>query len=644
MKTIFLLIFFSCSLLLSAQTCYNPGDGSDGIFAATSNTSIAGGTYNFTSFTIDAGVTVYVTGSSPLFIYCTGQVNINGILTAKGGDGSAGVTYTSGGIGGIGVAGGGNGGDGTYSASSGPITAFAGIGPIPTNNQGDGWSGGGGGGYATTGFSTGSSSGGFGGPAYGNIYVSGLEPGSGGGGGSGGLNCGAGGGGAGGGVIVINAVSIDIGATGFISVNGGNGGSDGGGNCGGGGAGSGGTVWLAALTINNNGSVTALAGIGGASNIAGNPYYGTGGNGSEGRIRVDMNGGSGTGIYNPVPGSSFAIPTNPLSVSNGTIVSACDGNNNGEANLNVSGGIGLYSYSWLPGSSETTNPAIQLPGGMNSYTVTDAAFCFVSGTVDIPAANSTTYSQAIEICHGDTFSIGSSHYTSTGIYNDILTSFNGCDSTVTTDLTVLDSIYSVQSLTICYGDTIHIGSNSYYTTGIYSDILSSYTGCDSTVTTDLTVEAQISTTVTLLGDSLTAAENGAIYQWLDCDNSNTPVAGEINQSFSPAVSGNYSVEITVNSCTNTSSCIYVNLVGAIAYKAEESIQIYPNPARTYVNIEVSNELKDIEYFIFNQTGEMMLNGILKSTSSRIDLSSLAEGIYLIKTGDVFLRKLIIINN
>src|ERR1700742_2587880 len=99
---LFALLFFAASpLILLSQQCYNAGTGADGAYHATANATLAGGTHNYSSFTIDAGVTVSVTGSQPLIIHCTGAVAIDGILTAAGGNGNDGVTYITYGPGGV---------------------------------------------------------------------------------------------------------------------------------------------------------------------------------------------------------------------------------------------------------------------------------------------------------------------------------------------------------------------------------------------------------------------------------------------------------------------------------------------------------------------------------------------------------------
>jgi hypothetical protein len=79
-------------------------------------------------------------------------------------------------------------------------------------------------------------------------------------------------------------------------------------------------------------------------------------------------------------------------------------------------------------------------------------------------------------------------------------------------------------------------------------------GCDSIVTLNLLIN-DVDNTVFVNGNTLTANQTGATYQWIDCNNNNTHIAGATNQSFIPSVSGNYAVVISANSCTETSVCV-----------------------------------------------------------------------------------------
>ncbi|MFK7757347.1 MAG: gliding motility-associated C-terminal domain-containing protein, partial [Flavobacteriales bacterium] len=96
-------------------------------------------------------------------------------------------------------------------------------------------------------------------------------------------------------------------------------------------------------------------------------------------------------------------------------------------------------------------------------------------------------SQFQEMCEGEQYTVGTSTYTASGTFSDTLTSYTGCDSTVTTVLEVHPLEFMTNSITICAGETHYEGSSAYAATGIYTNTYSSVFGCDSTVTTQLTV-------------------------------------------------------------------------------------------------------------------------------------------------------------
>ena len=69
------------------------------------------------------------------------------------------------------------------------------------------------------------------------------------------------------------------------------------------------------------------------------------------------------------------------------------------------------------------------------------------------------------------------------------------------------------------------------------------------------------TGVTQTDVTLTADQNNATYQWVDCDNNNSPIPGEINQSYTPTETGNYAVEVALNGCASVSECVLVDFTG-----------------------------------------------------------------------------------
>ncbi len=67
----------------------------------------------------------------------------------------------------------------------------------------------------------------------------------------------------------------------------------------------------------------------------------------------------------------------------------------------------------------------------------------------------------------------------------------------------------------------------------------------------LTVDS-IDTSVSVSAVTLTANATSATYQWLNC-NENLPITGQIGQSFTATIDGNYAVIIIKNNCSDTSA-------------------------------------------------------------------------------------------
>ena len=115
--------------LARAQAC---GDGSDGALTVSGNTTLAGGTYQYSTVTVEAGATLTVTGNTPLVINATGVVAIGGAIVAVGANGTDGQFGTQGGTGGAGATGGGQGGNGGFALMGDPFqdgTGGTGAGP-----------------------------------------------------------------------------------------------------------------------------------------------------------------------------------------------------------------------------------------------------------------------------------------------------------------------------------------------------------------------------------------------------------------------------------------------------------------------------------------------------------------------------------
>ena len=93
-----------------------------------------------------------------------------------------------------------------------------------------------------------------------------------------------------------------------------------------------------------------------------------------------------------------------------------------------------------------------------------------------------------DLCEGDTITIGDSLLTTAGLHSIHFESIIGCDSLVNATITLFETQEVALDSVICQGDTVTIGNRKYFTSGNYSDTLSTtYLGCDSIVNLSLTV-------------------------------------------------------------------------------------------------------------------------------------------------------------
>ena len=98
------------------------------------------------------------------------------------------------------------------------------------------------------------------------------------------------------------------------------------------------------------------------------------------------------------------------------------------------------------------------------------------------------------VCHGGSYlwDLTGETYDQPGFYSTTLPSVNGCDSVVTLHLIVHDEVKpTIQTSTICYGDTLYWNSKAYTTTTKDTIVLVDKFGCDSIICLDLTVLPEI---------------------------------------------------------------------------------------------------------------------------------------------------------
>ena len=95
---------------------------------------------------------------------------------------------------------------------------------------------------------------------------------------------------------------------------------------------------------------------------------------------------------------------------------------------------------------------------------------------------------SVTICDGQSYYAEGAFQTTSGLYTDVYSAGNGCDSIVYTELEVVEAYTTdLPQDIICDGDCIFVGGQQFCQTGEYQVFLESQNGCDSVINVDLLV-------------------------------------------------------------------------------------------------------------------------------------------------------------
>ncbi len=180
-------------------------------------------------------------------------------------------------------------------------------------------------------------------------------------------------------------------------------------------------------------------------------------------------------------------PTLVVANISASSASTCSGAN-GSATVGGTGGAGGYTYLWSTG--QTTATASGLAAGTYTATVTDVNGCSnqTSTTIANDGEASTTNVSA-SICQGGSYTLpDGSTVTTGGIYTNTFATSVGCDSTIITDLTVTSAITTQVTASVCDGDTYMLPDGIVVSVGgVYTSTVVSASSCDSIVVTTLSI-------------------------------------------------------------------------------------------------------------------------------------------------------------
>lgn len=130
-------------------------------------------------------------------------------------------------------------------------------------------------------------------------------------------------------------------------------------------------------------------------------------------------------------------------------------------------------------------------------------------TVTIAEIPPTVYNE--HLCGGDSFAVADTVLYLAGYYEFHYPTPADCDSIVQVTITAAPNQTTNLQLDICDGDTLWVGGNPYTQTGIYQENLMTWLGCDSTVNIDLfNIICEIQATVTANQVQCYGGSNGIV--------------------------------------------------------------------------------------------------------------------------------------
>jgi hypothetical protein len=274
-----------------------------------------------------------------------------------------------------------------------------------------------------------------------------------------------------------------------------------------------------------------------------------------------------------------------LAIFNNIQPVSCDG---GAGNVTVlpSGGTLPYRYQWADG--QTTATATFLNAGLYSVSVVDAYECFWTQAFEMPGSGSIQRSDTLAICAGDSLWVGSILINQGGEYILVLAGSNGCDTVLT--LRVLEL-------------------------GLPIILITSQPASGPNVP-DAALELALN------------GEGPFEIQWSN---------GETGSMLQNLLPGSYCVTVNGANACSVSDCVEIGFTSSTNELKDASIHLSPNPARPgewlVLSLPLALDTSTVKLEFFDSHGKTFLlqNRVQVSGSLRVKLpESILSGAYFLR--------------
>lgn len=220
------------------------------------------------------------------------------------------------------------------------------------------------------------------------------------------------------------------------------------------------------------------------------------------------------------------------------------------------------------------------------------------------------------------------YYTESGLYTQTLISSTGCDSIVNLDLMIASATSSSQTVFAC--NSYNILDQVLTASDDYVLITENQYGCDSLIFLTLTIDELPSLEIAE-SDNMLTCTSGESYQWYICSGKGetTIIEGANSNTYSPGVSGSYTVFVTNGSCEEYAPCFDFTYIGVDEWTMSELV-LFPNPSTRSVNVRSTGLLQSKQMSIFDVSGRLVQQLKCNANTQTIDISELTAGVYIVQ--------------
>jgi parallel beta-helix repeat protein len=117
--------------------------------------------------------------------------------------------------------------------------------------------------------------------------------------------------------------------------------------------------------------------------------------------------------------------------------------------------------------------------GVYEATFTGSNGCDSTHQITLEVLPNVTVETSLQICDGQSIELFGETVTTAGTYTGNFTAYNGCDSTHTVQVSVVDVITSFEERLLCPGGSILIAGEEIFESGTYEFMFTTVEGCDS---------------------------------------------------------------------------------------------------------------------------------------------------------------------